>query len=747
MPFIKNVAIFAKKGGGSSGPALPSPTCDISAGDHSLYSNSTGRVWGWGYNAQGQVGNNSIIDTATPVSVLGTAKTFLKIVAGQNHSIGIDKNGQVWSWGWNAQGQLGDNSVTSRRTPVSVAGAVKTIYEISAGANHSNAIDGTGLVWSWGFNGSGQLGDNTTISKNTPVSIVGTRKTFCKISSGDSHVLGLTNSGAIWAWGSANNGRLGDNQQVTNRCTPVSVLGTTKTFCQISAGTSTSYGIDKNGRLWGWGTNTAGQVGINSTGFAFTPMSVLGAVKTFCRVSGGTSFALAIDKNGRVWGWGNNGSGQLGDNTTTQRLTPVSVAGAVKTFCRIVAGKGSGSSGLYSLGIDKNGLVWAWGSPSNGKLGNALINSRLSPTSVLGAVKTFSFISISTSFSSAIDKNGRAWSWGSNTFGNLGDNSIVNKPTPVSVAGTTKTFCQIAASGGHQLAIDNRGRAWSWGVASLGRLGDNQTATNRCTPVSVLGTAKTFCRIAVGCIGAHSLAIDRYGRAWAWGAAANGRLGDNQNTTNRCTPVSVLGTAKTFCQIAGGNAHSLAIDRYGRAWAWGSAAAGRLGDNQVVQSRFTPVSVLGAVKTFCQIAGGQNHSLAIDRYGRAWAWGSGFAGVLGNNSTISQLTPVSVLGAVKTFCQIAGGAAHSLALDKNGQVWAWGLNSNGCLGDGTTTTSRLTPVSVAGARKTFCRISAGNDHSFAIDRYGRAWGWGADATGQLGLGFENKLTPVRVCVI
>ena len=746
MPFIKNVAIFARKGGGSSGPPLPTPRCDISAADHSLYSNSTGRVWAWGYNAQGQVGNDSIVDVSIPVSVLGAAKTFLKITAGTNHSLAIDKNGQVWSWGWNGQGQLGDNSITSRRTPVSIAGAPKTIYEISGGQNHSNAIDGTGLVWSWGFNGSGQLGDNTTIQKNTPVSILGDRKTFCKISSGDSHVLALTNTGRVWAWGSANTGRLGDNQQTTARCIPVSVLGSVKTFCKISAGSSTSYGIDKNGRLWGWGTNSAGQVGINSTGFAFTPMSVLGAVKTFCEISGGTSFALAIDKNGRVWGWGNNSSGNLGDNSTTQRNTPVSLAGTVKTFCRIAAGKGSGSQGLYSLGIDKNGLVWAWGSPQVGRLGNALIGSRLSPTSVLGAVKTFSFISISTSFSSAIDKNGRIWGWGANSFGNLGDNSTTQRNTPVSLAGTVKTFCQIAASGAHQLALDNRGRAWTWGAASLGRLGNNDAVVNRCTPVSVAGNAKTFCRIAVGCIGAHSLAIDRYGRAWAWGAAANGRLGDN-TITNKFTPVSVAGGVKTFCQIAGGNAHSLAIDRYGRAWSWGSASQGRLGDNQQIQSRLTPVSVLGAVKTFCQIAGGQTWSLAIDRYGRVWSWGSNSGGTLGNNSTVSQLTPVSILGATKTFCQIAGGAAHSLGLDKNGQVWAWGFNTTGCLGDGTTTTSRLTPVSVAGARKTFCRIWAGNDHSFAIDRYGRAWGWGGDASGQLGLGYENKLTPVRVCVI
>jgi alpha-tubulin suppressor-like RCC1 family protein len=744
MPFIKNVTIFARKGGGGSGPSLPSPTCAVSAGEHSLYSNSTGRVWGWGYNFQGQVGNNTNIDVATPVSILGTAKTFLKIAAGQNHSIAIDKNGRLWGWGLNGQGQIGDNSVTNRCTPVSVAGVVKTIYEISAGSNHSNGIDNTGLVWSWGFNSGGQLGDNTIISKNTPVSILGARKTFCKISSGETHTLALTNRGAVWAWGNANTGRLGDNQQVTNRCTPVSVLGTAKTFCKISAGSSTSYGIDKNGRLWGWGTNSSGQIGNNSTGLASTPVSILGAVKTFCEISGGGSYALALDKNGRAWGWGYNGAGGIGDNSTTQRNTPVSVAGSVKTFCRIDAGHGA--TLMHSLAIDKNGGVWAWGDYTFGKLGIDSPSSRRTPASIRGATKTFCMVSAGFGFSGVIDNRGRVWSWGSNPGGQLGDNSLTSRATPVSILGAVKTFCQIAVSGLHMLALDQFGRAWSWGNASSGRLGDNQIATNRCTPVSVLGTTKTFCRIAVGCIGAHSLAIDRYGRAWSWGNAGNGRLGDNQIATNRCTPVSVLGTAKTFCQIAGGNTHSLAIDRYGRVWAWGSAQNGRLGDNQVLTSRLTPVSVLGTAKTFCQIAGGQTWSMAIDRYMQVWAWGNNSSGQLGDNSVTSRLTPVSVLGARKTFCQISAGAAHSLALDNRGRVWGWGDNSSAQLGDGTITSAR-TPVLVGGVTKTFCRISAGNSHSTAIDRYGRTWTWGVDTGGQLGQNGISRLTPVRVCVI
>jgi alpha-tubulin suppressor-like RCC1 family protein len=196
--------------------------------------------------------------------------------------------------------------------------------------------------------------------------------------------------------------------------------------------------------------------------------------------------------------------------------------------------------------------------------------------------------------------------------------------------------------------------------------------------------------------------------------------------------------------IEAGWTNSAAIDKNGRAWAWGVAIG--IGDNTVV-NKATPVSVAGAVKTFCQISSGNAFSLAIDKNGRAWAWGGNGKGQLGDNSITSRRTPVSVAGAVKTFCQIRGGGSAAAAIDKNGRLWTWGNNDNAQLGDNTTT-SRRTPVSVAGAVKTFCKISVGSNHCLAIDKNGTAWGWGFDLNGQLGTNvILSVLTPVRVCNI
>ena len=738
MPFIKNVTIFARKV--AAGVVLP----QISAGrNHAFFIRTTGRLFGWGgNNPNGQVGDNTTQDKCTPVSVAGAVKTFCKISAGNLFSLSIDKNGRAWAWGNNSRQQLGENTTQNRCTPVSVLGAVKTFCEISAGGEHSVAIDKNGRAWAWGYNLLNQLGDTTTTQRATPVSVAGVVKTFCKISAGGYHTSVIDNRGRAWSWGYNNVGQLGDNT-TTQRATPVSVLGVVKTFCEIFANINQlgsqqfTVAISNLGRVWGWGENSTGQLGDNTLVSKRTPVSVLGTVKTFCKIAAGRGHVVSIDKNGRVWSWGSNSNGQLGINSTVviSRLTPVSVLGAVKTFCSISAGE------EYSLAVDKNGNAWAWGAFSSGQLGNALYTSYRSPVSLGGVSKTFCRIEAANDVSYGIDKNGRVWAWGQGTA-ELGDNGVAGlKNTPVSVAGAVKTFCKISGGANHALAISRTGRAWAWGLGANGRLGNNATS-NVFTPVSVAGTVKTFCEIYAGYF--HSVAIDNRGRAWSWGFNGSGQLG-NASTLSQNTPVSVLGNIKTFCRISAGNAHTVAISNRGRVWVWGSNSTGQLGDNSIT-SRLTPVSVAGAVKTFCIAIAANLYTVAIDNRGRAWSWGSNSSGQLGDNTTTSRLTPVSVLGAVKTFCKIAATTDRTMAIDRNGRAWGWGNNSAGVLGDGTTT-QRNTPVSVGGLVKTFCEIFAGSNHTIALDKNGRIWSWGFASNGVLGDNTGTRLTPVRVCTL
>lgn len=715
----------------------------VAAGTNYSLSIQNGRAWGWGSNSNGEVGDNTIVSKVTPVSVLGAIKTFCKISAGAGHSLAIDKNGRAWSWGLNGSGQLGDNSITARCTPVSVLGAVKTFCHIAASLGlHSMAIDKNGRLWGWGNNSNGRLGINSITSQRTPVSVLGAVKTFCKVAVGNAWTAAITNGGRVWCWGNGGDGRLGTGS-TASALTPVSIIGAVKTFCEIAAGNATTAAIDKNGLIWSWGFNNSGQLGNGANVAQCTPVSLAGVRKTFCKISLSNGQTIALDKNGGVWGWGFNANALLGDNSVTARNTPVSLAGTKKTFCAIAAGN------QHSLAIDKYGNTWAWGTNSLGSLGaNIPIVGNTPAVStpkaiVLGVTRTFCAINTGGQFSNAIDKNGIIWSWGNNASGRLGDNSTTNRYTPINLLGATKTFCKLSAGGNWSLAIDKNGRVWAWGTGSNGRLGDNGI-TQRLTPVSILGAVKTFCEISAG--GSHSLGIDKNGKAWGWGLNSSGYIGDN-TVTQRLTPVSVLGAVKTFCQISAGTLHSLAIDKNGRAWGWGYNYYGGLGDNSNLD-KLTPVSVAGTVKTFCKISADYSFSLAIDKNGRAWGWGYNGVGNLGDNSIIDRWTPVSVLGAVKTFCEIAGGFAHSVAIDKNGRAWAWGSNDNGQLGDNSLT-NRSTPVSVLGAVKTFCKISAYNFSTIAVDKNGRVWAWGQNEGGKLPIQPENLvvLTPIRVCGI
>jgi len=723
---------------------------EIEAGaTHCLAIQNDANSWGWGQNTNGGVGDNTVTDKFIPTSISGAKKTFCSVNAGNLYSLALQQNGRIWAWGLNGNGQLGDNSVVSKNTPISIGGANKTFCAIAAGFATSGAIDKNGRIWTWGSAGSGALGDNSVTNKSTPVSICGAVKTFCKIAAGGTGLgsvtffIALDKNGRAWGWGTGISGSLGINS-ATNRSTPVSIVGAVKTFCQISSGIQYSLAIDKNGRLWAWGNNGNGSLGDNSVVSKLTPVSVLGAVKTFCKIAatigGTTGSSYGIDKNGRIWAWGTNTSGALGNNSTTNRSTPVSVCGAVKTFCAITAGL------TFAVAIDNYGDAWAWGLITNGRLGIQYNTSISTPKSIQGANKTFCTIAGTmggsfVNYGSAIDKNGRLWTWGNNSTGQLGINSITSQITPVSVCGAVKTFCKISNGASTSAAIDKNGRVWMWGSAASGALGDNSVTSKR-TPISICGAVKTFCQISVGAD--YAYALDKNGRIWAWGSATDGKIGDN-SITNKSTPVSICGAVKTFCQIAiNVNNSSAAIDKNGRVWMWGRNTAGMLGDNSIV-NRSTPVSICGAVKTFCKISVGNEHTAAIDKNGRAWAWGNNGAGNLGDGTGVSKSTPVSVLGAVKTFCEISVGDACTLALDKNGMVWGWGYNTSGQLGNNSTT-SRLTPVSVCGAVKTFCKISAAYNATYAIDKNGKVWSWGRNTSDQLGQGVIT-LTPVRVCVI
>jgi len=358
-------------------------------------------------------------------------------------------------------------------------------------------------------------------------------------------------------------------------------------------------------------------------------------------------------------------------------------------------------------------------------------------------LKIFTYASGGQYQENAIDENGKAWSWGFNDKGQLGTNNIINYLSPVAVYGN-HTFCKIAVAYNSSMAIDNNGKVWGWGFNAYGQLGVNSVVSYS-TPVAILGANKTFCKVGAGRY--QFFAIDKNGKGWSWGRNDSGQLGVN-SVVCYSTPVAILGTTKTFCDIKSQIQTALGLDKNGKLWSWGYNAYGDIGDNTTA-AKSTPVAVGGANKTYCNIMMSGNdgfHSTAIDKDGKLWSWGYNLYGQLGDNTVVSKRTPIAVLGTTKTFCKVDTRAYGQVALDKNGKIWTWGNGQYGQMGVNNENVDYCTPIAVC-LSKYVTNLGTGVHSSIVFDLNGEAWSWGRNTVGQIGDNTSNnRSTPVAVCI-
>jgi alpha-tubulin suppressor-like RCC1 family protein len=353
------------------------------------------QLWAWGFNNVGQLGDNTTTSKRSPVSVIGGFTDWCQISAGCAHTAAVRTNGTLWAWGCNNSGRLGDNTTTNRSSPVPVVSGFIDWCQVSAGC-HTAAVRTNGTLWAWGFNNVGQLGDNTITSKLSPVSVIGGFTDWCQVSVGSEHTAALRTNGTLWAWGCGFRGRLGDDM-IDNRSSPVSVIGGFTDWCQLSAGHAHTAAVRTNGTLWAWGYNGTGQLGDGTTVIArSSPVSVVGGFTDWCQVSAGRNFTAAVRTNGTLWAWGYNGRGQLGDGASTYRISPVSVIGGFTDWCQVSAGY------AHTAALRTNGTLWAWGYNGRGQLGDNTITSTSSPVSVVGGFTNWSQVTAGACHTAAV---------------------------------------------------------------------------------------------------------------------------------------------------------------------------------------------------------------------------------------------------------------------------------------------------------------------------------------------------------
>jgi alpha-tubulin suppressor-like RCC1 family protein len=414
-------------------------------------------------------------------------------------------------------------------------------------------------------------------------------------------------------------------------------------------------------------------------------------------------------------------AGSLGANSTLT-ISTISAGG----FVQIEAGT------HHTIALRDDGSVWTQGSNSNGQLGNGTTIDRSVPIQVSG-LNNIVAVAAGYYHSLALKNDGTVWSWGFNSNGQLGDGTTTDRTVPVQVSGLSHVV-SISGGGNYSTVLRDDGTVWAWGNNDYGQLGDG-TITQRTTPVQVNGLTHV---IAISEGGYHSLALKDDGTVWSWGSNTNGQLGDG-TTTQRTTPVQVSGLTSVIA-VSAGWYHSLALKNDGTVSAWGSNSSGQLGDGTATQ-RTTPVQVSGLTHVVA-IAGGFYHSIALKDDGTVWTWGSNYYGQLGNGTTTSRNTPIQA-SSLTSVIAVAGGYYHSISLKSDGTVWAWGHNGFGELGDGTTSGRRI-PVDINGLSHVTA-VAGGYSDSIALKDDGTVWAWGYNGNGQIGDGTtSNKLSPVLV---
>ncbi|HLX88956.1 MAG TPA: MBG domain-containing protein, partial [Acidimicrobiales bacterium] len=371
-----------------------------------------------------------------------------------------------------------------------------------------------------------------------------------------------------------------------------------------------------------------------------------------------TSLPAAADAN-ELYSWGYNFSGQLGNGNTTNQTTPVKVqlpAGVVATA--------AASGGSHSLAIGSDGKLYAWGDNSVGELGNGTTTSSITPVVVsMPAGVTATAIAAGLQHSVAVGSDGNVYDWGYNGFGQLATGDLVDSDTPVKVSlGAGNTVVKVAAGAYFTLALTSGGNVWGWGYGAMGTLCDGKVTNPQKTPVQA--TVSGISAIAAG--GYHSLFLTTAGTVFACGYNAFGQLGDN-SVTNRATRVQVqLPSGVTATAIAAGQYHSLAIGSNGHTYAWGENSNGQLGDGNTSNSTIPVIVNLPSGVTATAIAGGNTHSLAIGSNGNLYAWGYNGLGELGDGNTTDSSTPVQVglTPVAKPPSAVASGSSadHSFAI-------------------------------------------------------------------------------------
>jgi alpha-tubulin suppressor-like RCC1 family protein len=555
-------------------------------------------------------------------------------------------------------------------SPTMVRAAPALAFDhVATGADFTCGIAQDGMLWCWGANDYGQLGNGTTSTTPSlqPVLVPG-GETWSQIAAANRYACGITSGGRLRCWGLNNFGQLGDGTR-TSRATPNPVLvgGVDATnWTRIAPTLNDVCALDGDGRVVCWGWSATGQLGLD-TGDVVPPTELAGH-GPWIAVATGTLHTCAVAEDRRMWCVGDDGYGQLGDGGTST-LAPVRVAG---TYTSVSTGL------LHTCAIDSGGVAVCAGDNSNEQLGTG----DYTPRQTLVAVAPFTKISAGQSQTCAYNETSRTVScWGGNYRGQLGTNNYTYYATPQMIrAGTT-----IDTGFLHTCTVDpTSSNIYCWGRASEGQIGNNSAATPS-VPAPYQIMSQTWKTVAAGFT--HSCGIHTTGNiVRCWGTNTSGQLGIGTMIDNYDPATSTTGLAAD--QIVAGAYHTCSINDTTHVMScWGGNYAGQLGlgDNG---PRSIPTTVPGMWR---QVSAGWEYGCAVRTDGTLWCTGRNDRGQLGIGNRTLQLGMTQV-GTDTDWVQVAARNAHTCAIKTDGSLWCWGDNMLGQLATGNAWRSSLLQV-------------------------------------------------------
>ena len=714
-------------------------------------------------------------------------------------------------------GETRDQALTVSVTDAAGSATTATIalsftkpVAVAAGAYHSCALDEEGAAWCWGDNTHGQLGEGWRLEHSAKPVRVLSDQVFTAITAGGEHTCALDASGRAWCWGKNDAGQLGSGDRPTGSPVPVPVSGDHE-FVAIDSGFAYNCAVDSDLLVWCWGSNLDGQLGIGTSGYDTSrdEPQLVGSGLEVVDLAVGGSHVCGVDATGAAWCWGRNSHGQLGAIGEPRAVSPVRVESDVD-FVSIATGQN------HTCAIDDTGATWCFGENESGQLGLDHDDPVSGPTRLPGAHLFDEVVGSDGHFTCALEGTS-ALCWGSNNYGQLGIGTMGNElhePFPVLAA---PAFATLDAGEFHTCGIDTSSRVWCWGGNWAGQVGKGDTGfgTEATRPTRVVPGSPlegepplrllTPSLPTLRSLESYRATLAAYGGSgsyeWAVTGLPEGLVFDEDDGAIVNDPADpAIKDASPFqdpirvtvrdaedpaaevsadlyydvyapLHIGAGWAHTCVatglFDPRDRVYCWGRNNTGQIGNGQtggdLGPKAALPAAVVapqgeGLLTAVAQIDGGDGHTCALTTDGNAYCWGAQFDGRLGNGSTDTAPAPVPqpVLdpdgeGPLEGVTHIAVGHQFACAIVDPGDVYCWGNHSQGKVGNGETAGFSPLPTRVLGPDGTspltdVTLVAAGAAHACAVSDTS-VYCWGNNFQGQLGTGASSAPVPTAQPVL